>query len=250
MMRVTTQRMMVGAAIAQLCCLAMAQEIKVSEAVSLNSIVEAVEKTQAAGRTQPSYQVIRQYRLFGANDSKADSEVLAEVDFRPPANKNYRIQKASGSNRGQQIVRRVLDHEVEAASTGNREKAAITRDNYDFTYMGEVSLEGQPCYRLGLKPKRKDNDLIMGEAWVDERSFLVRQVDGEVARTSSWWLKKVRIKLIFGYIEGTWLQTGMEAVADIRIVGPHTLTSRVLDYRSADEMASARNRRQAPDRKN
>ncbi len=249
-MRVTTQRLMMGAAIAQLCCVAMAQEITRSATVSLNSIVEAVEKTQAGARTQPSYQVIRQYRLFGANDSQADSEVLAEVDFRPPANKNYRIQQSSGSNRGQQIVRRVLDHEVEATSSGNRGKATINRDNYDFTYMGEVILEGQPCYRLGLKPKRKEKDLITGEALVDKRSFLVRQIEGEVARTSSWWLKKVRVKLVFGYIEGTWLQTDMAAVADVRIVGPHTLTSRVLDYRSADEVASTKSRMPAPDRKN
>jgi hypothetical protein len=37
---------------------------------------------------------------------------------------------------------------------------------------------------------------------------------------------------------GTWLQTEMEAVADVRIVGPHTLRSRILDYRTADQVAS------------
>jgi len=36
------------------------------------------------------------------------------------------------------------------------------------------------------------------------------------------------------------LQTGLKAVADVRIVGTHTLTSRILDYRIADEVASAR----------
>ena len=34
------------------------------------------------------------------------------------------------------------------------------------------------------------------------------------------------------------MQTEMEAVADVRIVGPHTLTSRMLDYRTADQVAS------------
>jgi hypothetical protein len=34
------------------------------------------------------------------------------------------------------------------------------------------------------------------------------------------------------------MQTGMEALADVRIVGPHTLTSRILDYRTADQVAS------------
>jgi hypothetical protein len=249
-MRVTGQWLITGVSIAQFCCFAMAQGITRPETMSLISIVEALEKTQGSVPSRVPYQVIRRYRLFGANDSKADSDVVAEVEFRPPANKDYRIQESSGSNRGQQVVRRVLDHEMEATSKGNQGKATINRDNYDFNYMGEVVLDGQPCYRLGLKPKRKENELITGEAWVDKSSFLIRQIEGEVAKTPSWWLKKLHVKLVFGYIEGTWLQTDMEAVADVRIVGPHTLTSRILDYRSADEVASTKRRVHAPDRKN
>jgi hypothetical protein len=99
-------------------------------------------------------------------------------------------------------------------------------------------LDGQPCYLLGLKPKRKEKDLISGEAWVDKHSLLVRNIEGEIAKTPSWWLKRVRVKLAFADVEGTWLQTSMEAVADVRILGPHTLTSRILDYRGTDVVAS------------
>jgi hypothetical protein len=138
-------------------------------------------------------------------------------------------------------VRRILDHEVESTTaTKNPEThtSAVNSENYDFTYLGETTLENQPCYLLGLKPKRKDKDLISGQAWVDKHSLLVRHIEGEVAKTPSWWLKTVRVKLAFAYMEGTWLQTNMEAVADVRFLGPHTLTSRVLDYRGADVVAS------------
>ena len=114
----------------------------------------------------------------------------------------------------------------------------MTSDNYDFTYIGETVLDGQPCYLLGLKPKRKEKDLISGQAWVDKNSFLVRHIEGEIAKTPSWWLKRVRVKLAFADLEGTWLQTSMEAVADVRILGLHTLISRILDYRSTDVVAS------------
>jgi len=216
--------------------------------MSLSSIIDGLEEKQAGIRPHVSYQVIREYRLIGANDSSANSDVVAEVDFRPPASKNYRIQKSSGSSRGQQVVRRVLDHEVEATSTGNQARTVINRDNYDFNYIGEAVLEGRPCYLLELKPKRKEKDLISGEVWVDKHSFLVRQVYGEIAKTPSWWLKKVRVKLTFADLDGTWLQTGMEAVADVRILGPHTLTSRILDYRGA-EVASTRTHVRSADRK-
>ena len=238
MVRVTTRWLTMGTAITLFCCLAVAQKTTPSGTMPLNSIIEAIEKAQVAVGPQVAYQVIREYRLFGANDSTANSDVVAEVDFRPPARKDYKIQKSSGSNRGQEVVRRVLDREVEATSKGNRARTALNRDNYDFTYIGETILDGQPCYLLGLKPRRKEKELISGTAWVDKHLFFVRQVEGDVAKTPSWWLRKVRVKLVFADLQGTWLQTSMEAVADVRFVGPHTLTSRVLEYRGADEVAS------------
>jgi len=203
----------------------------------LNAIVESMERAQE-GTPPVSYQVIREYRLFGAKDSKANSEVIAEVNFRPPARGDYRIQQSSGSDRGLQIVRRLLDHEAERTSQNYKAQTALNRDNYDFDYVGEAILDGQSCYVLTLKPKRKEKELIAGRAWVDQHSFLVRHIEGELAKSPSWWLSKVRVKLGFDDRGGTWLQTEMEAVADVRIVGPHTLQSRILDYRTADQVAS------------
>lgn len=231
---------MTGASIALLCFIGVSQETAPSETMSLDAIIQAMQKVQAADRPQASYQVIREYRLFGAKDSKANSEVVAEVNFRPPASEGYRIQRYSGSNRGQQLVRSILDHEVEATSKDNKDNSAISPENYSFTYMGEAMLYTQPCYVLGLKPKRKEKDLISGEVWVDKHSFLVRQIEGEVAKTPSWWLKQVHIKLVFADLEGIWVQTSMEAIADVRIVGAHTLTSHILDYRREDEVAATR----------
>jgi len=227
-----------GALIVLLGSVGVAQQIGPVASMSLDEIVQSMQTAQAAIRTQTSYQVIREYRLLSAPDSKPDSEVVAEVNFRPPASKAYRIQRSEGSNRGQQLVRRILDHEVEASSMENKAGRAITRDNYSFAYIGEATLAGQPCYVLGLKPKRTDKNLILGKVWVDKHSFLVRQIDGEAEKTPSWWLKSVRIKVEFADLEGIWMQTRMEAVAEVRIVGTRTLTSRILDYRKQSEVAT------------
>jgi hypothetical protein len=234
---VAMRRLVVGA-LTMLCYVALAQENSQKGTISLNLIVDALERMQATAHRQVSYQIVREYRLSGSKDSRADSEVVAEVDFRPPASKDYKIQHSSGSNRGQQAVKRVLEHEV--ASSSNTSSSALTRNNYEFSYLGEATWDGQPCYLLGLKPKRKEAELISGRVWIDEHSFVVHHIEGELAKTPSWWLRKVSVKLTFADVEGTWLQTGMEATADVRIVGPHTLTSRILDYRTANEVASAR----------
>jgi hypothetical protein len=238
-LKTTAALLKIGLLSATLCGFALAQESAGPVAPSLTPIVEAMERARSDARPQAPYQVIREYRIFGANNSNADSVVVAQIAFTPPGSQNYKLQRQSGSSRGEQVVRRILDHEAEAAAKRDQARTAgITRDNYDFTYLGETVLDGQPCYRLGLKPKRKEKDLISGEAWVDQHSFLVRQIEGEVAKTPSWWLKRVRVKLAFADVEGTWLQTVTEAVADVRILGPHTLTSRILDYHGTDMVAS------------
>ena len=229
---------MSGALIALLCSLGVAQESSPSAPMSLDAILQAVQRAQTAPRPQASYQIIREYRLFGAKDSKVDSEVVAEINFRPPASRDYTIQRSSGSNRGAEVVRRILDHEVQATSKDKRASSAISSANYGFSYIGEATLDGQPCYILALKPKRTDNELISGQVWVDQHSFLIRQIQGEVGKTPSWWLKTVRIKLVFADLDGIWVQKSMEATADVRLVGAHTLTSRILDYRREHEVAA------------
>ena len=238
-MRANRRWVAVGGFTAVFCSLAIGQPAARQAATPLNVIIDRLEKAQSAVRSQTSYVVIREYRLSGSKSLTADSNVIAEVDFRPPASKNYRIEKSTGSNRGPQIVRRILDHEVESTSNGSNLKTALGRENYDFTYLGEVKVDGQDCYLLGIKPKRKDKDLIAGKVWVDKSTFFVRRIEGELVKTPSMWLKSVHVKLAFADISGTWLQTSMEAVADVRLAGPHTLTSRILDYRAADVVATA-----------
>ena len=212
---------------ALLCCLAFSQY----DAPQLASIVQHVEKAQPGNRTKASYQVIRRYRVFGSNSGKITSEVVAQVDFQPPSNKSYVIQQWSGSRHGENVVRHILDHEVES-QTKQARSVAVTHDNYEFTYLGESEADGQPCFLLGLSPKRKDKGLVSGRAWVDKSSFLIRQIEGELVKSPSFWVKKVHVTLDFGSVRGTWLQKAMEAVADIRFLGSQTLKSELVDYRS------------------
>src|ERR1700758_4284962 len=115
-MRTPIHWLFMRAWITLLCCGALAQGNSYSAPVPLDRIVDALAEAQAGGRPAVSYQIVREYRLSGSTDSRSDSEVVAEVDFRPPAKKNYRIEKSSGNNRGLQIVRRLLNHEVAAAN--------------------------------------------------------------------------------------------------------------------------------------
>ena len=192
----------------------------------LPSIVQKMEQAQ---RMQPSsaYAVIREYRLFGSDNSRPTSEVTAELDYQPPNQKAYAIQKHTGSSRGEQVVKRILDHEVEMTQR-NSLAAGLTTRNYNFTYLGERSDFGKHYFLLGLQPKRKDKNLVSGTAWVDEKHFLVRHIEGELAQSPSWWIKTVHVSIDFATVAGAWQQSRMDAVADVRFVGTQTLKSQTI----------------------
>jgi hypothetical protein len=199
----------------------------------LNSVVQKMERAQAAV-TIPNH-IKRDYRLSRVNNAKIDSEVIAEIDFRAPG--KYSIERRSGSSVGAQVVKRILEHEVEVGASSQKSRAAaVTRENYLFTYLGEAVLDGQPYYLLHLDPRRKQPELISGLAWIDKQSFLIRRLDGAV-KSPSLWVKKIHVQFDFDGSKGMWVLSNMEAVADVRFLGLRRLTSQVMNYEAASVVA-------------
>lgn len=202
-------------------------------------IVNRIRKAQADARPQVAYQEIRKYRIFPSANSSAASEVVAAVDFRLPGSKNFAIQQPSDNARANEVVRRILEHESESANQGRHvPSSAVNEENYDFSYLGAAKLDGQPCYLLQLTPKKKEKNLLSGQAWVDSQSFLIRQLEGDLVKSPSWWIKKVHVKLNFADVDGVWVQTATWARAEVRVFGSQTLTSELVDHRNAEVVAS------------
>lgn len=235
------------AGVALLCEIGMAQDsvkgmqanapTNIPKAPPIEEIIRQVNQTQVNRRIPSTYQVIRQYRLTGASHNSVEARVVAGLDF-APGNNTYTIQEREGSRRGTEVVRRVLEHELQT-SPQSKEKTneSLTANNYDFRYSGESSVDGHPCYVLGLNPKRKQKDLISGKVWVDEQSFAVRRIEGDLAKSPSMWIRKVHVTLSFGDVNGSWLQTRLNAVADVRFIGAQTLTSQLVDFRIPEVVA-------------
>jgi len=174
--------------------------------------------------------------LKSGSSQNADSQVIAAVTYEPPAKKEYEIRQTVGSGRGEKVVRRVLDHEVDAASDWH--KTSVTADNYNFQMFGREQAGDCNCYVLGITPRRDAKDLIKGKVFVDPSSFQIRRMVGELAKSPSWWVKRVNVTLNFSDVRGMWLQTSGYADADVRIVGRHVLETHDIGYRTQDMMAS------------
>jgi len=209
-----------------------------SGTLTLDQVVSRMEQARAADRAQNvSYTVTREYQLAPVGAPQPSSDVVAEVSFVPPTDKQYVIVKAEGNDRGAGIVRRILDHETVMAS--HWQPHDISSDNYNFALLGREPIDGHDCFVLQLSPKRDAVELLRGRAWVDANDFEIRRIEGEAAKSPSMWIKKVNVTLNFGKLNGIWLETSTQAVADVRLAGPHVLTSKALDLRTATVSARA-----------
>lgn len=202
--------------------------------LDVQTVVERMTAAQIENHERArAYKVVREYNLT-SEKKEAGDRVVAEVSFVPPGTKEYAIRNAEGG-RGEKVVRRVLEHE--AALAGTWEQTALTDANYSFDLEGTEIVDGYQCYVLGLAPKRDSKDLIRGRAYIDASTYKVRRIEGEPAKSPSWWVKKVAVTLYFQDVRGSWMQTGTRADAEVRLFGRHTLESRDIDYRVSDVVA-------------
>jgi hypothetical protein len=204
---------------------------------TVDVVLERMARARADNRMHlRPYSVTRNYRLMGA-EKQTRSEVIADVSFVPPAYKRFVIRKSSGIGLGERIVRQMLEHE--AAILRDNSATDMTTSNYDFRFLREEELGGQPCYVLEMLPRRSDKILLRGQIWVDSRTYLLRRTEGEPGKAPSWWLRDARIVLVYGDVEGMWLQTASESTAEVRFLGRHTMLSRDVKYQMSEVVASA-----------
>jgi hypothetical protein len=203
---------------------------------NVEAIVGRMAQARADNRARlRPYIVTRNYKLFGMEESKAKSDVIADVAFVPPDSKEYTIQQTSGNGLGQMIVRRMLANEAEVAK--DHAATDISAENYDFRFIREDTLSGQRCYVLELLARRQGKNLLRGSIWVDANTYLLRRFAGELAKTPSWWVRDVGVTFVYGDVSGMWLLTASQATARVRILGPCTMVSHDVKYKITELVA-------------
>jgi hypothetical protein len=221
-----------GILLTAISCFAQSSAPDLNTVPDLNTIVNRMQTAMAGLNHDLAYSVTREYTLTPEKASKG-SRVVAQVNTISSGKKDYTITEGNGQ--AENVVRKVLDHEAEASS--GRNKSDINAVNYDFKYLTTEKIDGHTCYVLELLPRKDSKDFLKGKAWVDAESFLIRQVSGSPAKSPSWWVKDVQLTLHYRDMQGVWLQDSGKAVAQVRLVGTHTLTQRSVDVRTRAEMA-------------
>jgi hypothetical protein len=202
-----------------------AQEEKVAPP-NLSSILDSLERIEEQNPAQSRpYEVTREYKVFHADEPEPISDVTAQIRFSPPDTKTFTITSAQGNPRGKQIVSAVLEQEVISAEEGHTRD--ISRFNYDFVFLREQNL-GVTEYVLHITPKRKEKGLLLGDIWVDAKSYRIRQIIGVPLKTPSFWIKDLHLTVQFASVNEMWLPVSVHAIATVRFVGIYSLAGQNL----------------------
>jgi hypothetical protein len=192
-------------------------------APDLDTTLQSIERAQQQNPAQlRPYEVTRKYKVFRADDKQPISEVTAQISFTPPDLKAYKITQSTGNQRGEKIVRAILDQESEAAKSSDNNQ--VSRRNYDFVFLRRENLGVVPEYVLLIIPKRKAKTLLLGQIWVDSSTFRIRRISGIPAKNPSIWIKNIHITMQFAELSGAWVPVSFDAIANVRLAGQYTLT--------------------------
>jgi hypothetical protein len=194
----------------------------------LATIVQRIWDTQLENHARvKAYAVTREYKVFGAGASSPRTDVVATVNFLPPDIKSYDIEKSTGGM-GEKVIRHILDHEVDAAR--NSRLVMVDNENYEFEFSGEDSIAGRRCFVLKITPRHDRKELLRARIWVDANSYHLLRMEGEPAKSPSFWVKDIHVVLNFGEVSGMWLQTETNAFARLRFGGEYNIISHDLNY--------------------
>lgn len=182
-------------------------------------IAQVVAQTTRSGL---AIRAVREMRA-GTASGKHQGWMTVQTTLTPAGAFSWNVVSEGGSSRTREkVFDPVLDTESASWRAGDRDAAALTPGNYEFTRLPS-SRAGR--VQIQLKPRRKDSRLIDGILTVDSDGYPIL-LEGTLAKSPSFWVKSVRIVKRYGLFAGVALPTIVESHANIRMLGKSSFTMR------------------------
>ena len=145
----------------------------------------------------------------------AVTEYSREAGFR------YEITGEGGSGYiRNKVLRTLLEQEGEAIAKGETGRSALAHANYTFQGAG-VDQDG--LANVLVSPKRKERILITGKIFLRPSDGRLVRMEGQLAKSPSFWIKKVGIIRSYDRIRGAVVPVSLQSNAQIRFLGLATL---------------------------
>ncbi len=177
-----------------------------------------------------AYTVLRHYELENTRFHKR-AQMTVEVTYTYPGNKHFRVLEASGSTWVRQnVLKRLLESEVEAYSAEYRRQTRINRANYHLELLGRGRHNGRDCFILTITPKRPEKYLVRGRIWVDAQDYAITRIEGTPAKNPSFWTHDIKVVHEYRKIGPYWLSASIYTKTEVRIFGSTVVKIDYFDY--------------------
>jgi hypothetical protein len=177
-----------------------------------------------------SYVSTRRYSVFEPGHD-SDAELYVSMQFVAPSTKIFKTLAVNGVGWiHRRVFGRLMAAEAEAAGGPDKANSAITPANYQSELLGSDSLSGRDCYVVSLVPRRRDKYLFVGKAWIDKEDFAIARLEGEPAKSPSFWIVRAPFVREYQRVDRFWLPRQDETRSEIRFAGPYVLRIQYADY--------------------
>ena len=177
-----------------------------------------------------SYRSTRRYAVFEPGH-EADAELKVAAQFVSPSTKIFRTMSANGVGWiHKRVFQGLMQAEQETVAGKEKLGSAISPANYDAQLLGTEVYEGRDSYVLSLTPKRRDKYLFKGKVWIDSEDFAIAKIEGEPARSPSFWVVRAPFVRKYQRIDRFWLPFRDETRSQIRFAGEYILRIDYGDY--------------------
>jgi hypothetical protein len=196
---------------------------------STDNVVSKILQHEEQRQTEfAGYTAIRHYVAVNKNRR---AEMTVRVDCSNDSLIQLQVLSESGSGPIRQYVfRKLMSEEIDASRQGYREQSRITPQNYTFQLIREDVLDTGPAYVLTINPKSDNKLLMRGTIWVDARDFSIVRIEGQPARTPSFWLRSIQFVRTYRKVGDFWVTATIHSTEDIRLFGPAELWIETSNY--------------------
>jgi hypothetical protein len=140
--------------------------------------------------------------------------------FKAPKSLSFATVKFTGDTFVKtNVITRLLQSEVDHVEKGDPAETAITDANYKINYKGQDTVNGKLVHVFQLKPRHKVPGLIKGKIYLDAYTGSMVRAEGSIAKSPSFFVKKVDFTQDFQDIGGFTVPTELRSVSKARIIG-------------------------------
>jgi hypothetical protein len=176
------------------------------------------------------YHGLRRYVLDNDHMNK-HSEIVIRVECNAEGTQRFELVSKEGwKGAWKHVVSKMLASEAEASGSEFKSRTRLTPDNYDFHTERTELLGDRMAYVVEISPKRNEERLIKGEAWIDAQDYAVARIEGAPAKNPSFWVRSAHFVHTYHKSGNQWFPETTLSTSGVRIFGDTTLNIHYFDY--------------------